>query len=71
MMGARRGVERGNKERKEMIAGLGHTGLGNVMTYGLMNDGMFGREKIPFCVWLYNGRVGYQMLYLFDTYHTS
>ena len=35
-----------------MMAGLGHARLGNVMTYGLMNDGIFGREKIPFCVWL-------------------
>jgi len=34
------------------MAGLGHARLGNVMTYGLMNDGMFGPEKIPFCVWL-------------------
>lgn len=42
MMGARRGVERGNKEGKEMMVGLGHARLGNVMTYGLMNDGMFG-----------------------------
>lgn len=30
------------------MAGLGQARLGNVM----MNDGMFGREKIPFCVWL-------------------
>lgn len=71
MMEARRGVERGNKEGKEMMAGLGHAGLRNVMTYGLMNDGIFGREKIPFCVWLYNGRVGYQILCLFYTYHAS
>jgi hypothetical protein len=40
------------KKGKEMMARLGHAGLGNVMTYGLMNDGIFGREKIPFCVWL-------------------
>jgi hypothetical protein len=50
MMGARQGVERGNKEGKEMMAGLGHARPGNVMTYGLMNGGIFGREKTPFCV---------------------
>ena len=37
-----------------MMAGLGHARLGNVMTYGLMNDGMFGR-KISLYVRLYNG----------------
>jgi hypothetical protein len=41
MMGARRGVERGNKEGKEMMARLRHAELGNVTTYGLMNDRMF------------------------------
>ena len=71
MMGARRGVERGNKKGKEMMARLRHAGLGNVMTYGLMNDRMFRQERIPFCDWLYNGRVGYQILCLFYTYHAS
>jgi hypothetical protein len=55
MMGARRGVERGNNEGKEVMARLEHARLGNVMTYGLMNDGMFGRGKISLYVWLYNG----------------
>jgi hypothetical protein len=55
MMGARRGVERGNNKGKEVMARLEHARLGNVMTYGLMNDGMFGRGKISLYVWLYNG----------------
>jgi hypothetical protein len=47
------------------MAGLGHARPGNVMTYGLMNDGMFGRGKISLYVRLYNGgRVGYQILCL-------
>lgn len=60
MMGARRGVERGNKEE-------------NVMTYGLMNDGMFGREKIPFCVWLIMNElvIKYSAYFLHITHHRN
>jgi hypothetical protein len=71
MMGARRGVERGNKEGKKMMAGLRYARLGNVMTYGFMNNGMVWAGKDNHFVWLYNGRVGCQMLCLFYTYHAS
>jgi len=72
MMGARRGVERGIDEGKEMMARLGHARLGNVTTYGLMNDGMFGRGKIPLYVWLYNGGelvVKYSAYFTHITHH--
>ena len=44
--------------------------LGNVMTYGLMNDEMCARGKILLYVWLYNGGVGCQILLRIFTHIT-
>jgi len=54
-----------------MMAGLGHARLGNVMTYGFdERRNIWARKDTILCL-AYNGRVGYQILCLFYTYHAS